>query len=92
MDALTYTPTADEEAGLAIELMKANGQLASQGKPPLDRQGLFELFVKQHLQPFVAQVLQPKMNALQQKYLDASSAEREQIDTAIAAVVVAKKS
>lgn len=75
----TYTTNTDEEAALDLELAKANGQLAGQNQPLLDKQGLFALFVSQKLQPLAQQVLLARASPLVEHFLKSDEATRTQL-------------
>lgn len=75
----TYDTTADEDAALAIELMKINGQLVGQGNAPVDLHGMFTLFVRDRLRPLTIQTIQSQVAPVIQKYLDGDAATRQKI-------------
>lgn len=74
-----YETSKDEDAALAIELMKINGQLVSQGNQPVDLQGMFTLFVRDRLRPLTIQTLQARVAPLVQAFIDGSDIERDQL-------------
>lgn len=86
MATYTYETSADEDAALALELMKVNGQLVTQQKKPVDAQGLFSLFVADKLTPLRMQLLQSQMVDIQVAFMSADDAARQQMAAAVLAV------
>lgn len=83
MATYTYDTNADEDAALDLELMMINGQLVSQKKPPVDLQGMFVLFVQQHLRPLVENKLTTEFADVRDAYFKGDDSARKQILAAV---------
>lgn len=79
MATYTYTTSADEDAALAIELMKINGQLAGQQKQPVDLQEMFVLFVADKLTPMRVQYVQAQAQPILQAFINADQPTRDKM-------------
>lgn len=88
MTTYTYDTNADEDAALDIELMKINGQLASQNQKSVDLQGMFTLFVAEKLKPMTMQTLQMRLTPLIQKFIDSPEETRQALELAVATLPV----
>ena len=88
MATYTYTTPVDEDAALARELPRVNGQLVAQGQPPVDLQGLWTIMIFQRLQPLVSLTLSEQVSPVIQKFIQTDLAGRAQIIAAVSAVPV----
>lgn len=79
MATYTYTTNADEDAALAKQLPIVNGQLVSQGQPPVDLQGMWKILMFQRLQPLVSIALSEQAAPLLEKFRAADAAGRAQL-------------
>jgi len=69
MAIYTYETNADEDAALNLELMKINGQLVSQQRPPVDLSGMWQLLIADRLKPLTQQVLQQRLQPVIEAYM-----------------------
>lgn len=79
MATYTYETSDDEEAALDLEVLKINGQLAAQNKPPLDKKQCFKVIVADKFKPLAQQLILAKVSPIIQKFIDGDETVRAQI-------------